>query len=62
MEKARNREKERQREEMRKMEKFERAFVEMLHQADPPIDASTPWEEVAERFASNPTFNVSNLH
>ncbi|VDO03804.1 unnamed protein product [Rodentolepis nana] len=61
MEKARNRDKERQREEARKIQKFEQSFVDMLRQADPPIEASTPWEEVAERFASNPTFNAITL-
>lgn len=59
MEKARNRDKERQREEARKMQKFEQAFVDMLRQADPPIETSTPWEVVAERFASDAAFNVS---
>ncbi|VUZ52659.1 unnamed protein product [Hymenolepis diminuta] len=61
MEKARNRDKERQREEARKMQKFEQAFVDMLRQADPPIETSTPWEVVAERFASDAAFNAITL-
>lgn len=61
MEKARNREHERQREEARRVHKLEQAFVEMLRQADPPIEATTAWEEVAERFSSQSAFNVSKF-
>lgn len=60
-EKARNRDKERQREEARRMHKFEQAFFEILRQADPPIETTTSWEEVAQRFVSNPVFNVSSM-
>lgn len=62
MEKARNRERERQREEARRVHKLEQAFVEMLRQADPPIEGTTSWEEVAERFSSQSAFNVSHLY
>lgn len=62
MEKAQGRERERQREEARRMRKFELAFCEMLREAvDPPIRTDTTWEEVSERFSDNTTFNVSNL-
>ncbi|KAL5962322.1 hypothetical protein TSMEX_009935 [Taenia solium] len=61
MEKARNRERERQREEARRMHKLEQAFFEMLRQADPPIEATTTWEEVSERFSSHASFNAITL-
>lgn len=61
MEKARNRERERQREEARRMHKLEQAFFEMLRQADPPVEATTTWEEVSERFSSHASFNVTLL-
>ncbi|KAL5113007.1 hypothetical protein TcWFU_009847 [Taenia crassiceps] len=61
MEKARNRERERQREEARRMHKLEQAFFEMLRQADPPVEATTTWEEVSERFSSHAPFNAITL-
>ncbi|CDS40501.1 pre mRNA processing factor 40 A [Echinococcus multilocularis] len=61
MEKARNRERERQREEARRMHKLEQAFFEMLRQADPPVEATTTWEEVSERFSSHVSFNAITL-
>lgn len=47
MEKAEAREKERQKEEMRKMRKFEGAFKTMLKQAEPPLDIGAVWENVS---------------
>ncbi|VDM16214.1 unnamed protein product [Hydatigera taeniaeformis] len=61
MEKARNRERERQREEARRMHKLEQGFFEMLRQADPPVETTTTWEEVSERFSSHVSFNAITL-
>ncbi len=59
MEKAHGRERERQREEARRMLKLEQAFCEMLREAtNPTIRADTSWEDISERFSTPPSFTV----
>uniref|UniRef100_A0A5K3F3C4 EOG090X064W n=1 Tax=Mesocestoides corti TaxID=53468 RepID=A0A5K3F3C4_MESCO len=62
VDKAQSRERERQREEARRMHKLEQAFFEMLRQAEnPAIQPTTTWEDVAERFSSHASFNAIPL-
>ncbi|XP_042307615.1 pre-mRNA-processing factor 40 homolog B isoform X2 [Sceloporus undulatus] len=61
LEKAEAREREREKEETRKMRRKEAAFKSMLRQAAPPLEPSTPWDEVRERFVNNIAFEQITL-
>uniref|UniRef100_A0A8D0BJF4 Pre-mRNA-processing factor 40 homolog A n=1 Tax=Salvator merianae TaxID=96440 RepID=A0A8D0BJF4_SALMN len=61
LEKAEAREREREKEETRKMRRKEAAFKSMLRQAAPPLEPSTTWDEVRERFVSNIAFEQITL-
>lgn len=62
LEKAQGRERERQREDARRLKKQEQAFCDMLHQAgEPTIRTDTQWEEIVERFSTHPAFLVSKI-
>jgi len=56
--KAEAREKERQREEERKVKRIEATFVRMLKQSAPPVDSSQAWEDVRERFEGEEAFKA----
>jgi len=47
IEKAEAREKERLKEEARKLRKLETAFKNMLSDADPPVGEESKWEDVS---------------
>uniref|UniRef100_G1KIH0 Pre-mRNA-processing factor 40 homolog A n=1 Tax=Anolis carolinensis TaxID=28377 RepID=G1KIH0_ANOCA len=61
LEKAEAREREREKEETRKMRRKEAAFKSMLRQAAPPLEPSTAWDEVRERFVNNIAFEQITL-
>ncbi|XP_062975839.1 pre-mRNA-processing factor 40 homolog B isoform X2 [Elgaria multicarinata webbii] len=61
LEKAEAREREREKEETRKMRRKEAAFKGMLRQAAPPLEPSTTWDEVRERFVNNAAFEQITL-
>ncbi|XP_061470838.1 pre-mRNA-processing factor 40 homolog B isoform X1 [Rhineura floridana] len=61
LEKAEAREREREKEETRKMRRKEAAFKSMLRQAAPPLEPSTAWDEVRERFVNNTAFEQITL-
>ncbi|XP_071941399.1 pre-mRNA-processing factor 40 homolog B-like [Antedon mediterranea] len=56
-EKAEAREKERLKEEARKQRRKESAFKAMLKQAAPPLDTSSNWDEVRDRFVNEMPFD-----
>lgn len=56
--KAESREKERAREEERKVKRIEATFVRMLRQAAPPVDSSQSWDDVRERFEGEDSFKA----
>ncbi|XP_013421515.1 pre-mRNA-processing factor 40 homolog A [Lingula anatina] len=60
IEKAEAREKERMKEESRKQKKLENAFKSMLKQATPPLEPTTQWEDVRERFEADSNFQIIN--
>ena len=51
--KAEQREKEKAKDEKRKMVKLELAFQELLQRAQPPIEATSTWESIQERFGNH---------
>ncbi|MBN3294456.1 PR40B factor, partial [Polypterus senegalus] len=61
LEKAEAREKEREKEESRKLRRKEAAFKSMLKQATPPLEPSSVWEEVRERFLCDGAFEQITL-
>uniref|UniRef100_A0A8C4SGX3 Pre-mRNA processing factor 40 homolog B n=1 Tax=Erpetoichthys calabaricus TaxID=27687 RepID=A0A8C4SGX3_ERPCA len=61
LEKAEAREKEREKEESRKQRRKEAAFKSMLKQATPPLEPSSVWEEVRERFLCDGAFEQITL-
>uniref|UniRef100_A0A8D2KQX5 Pre-mRNA-processing factor 40 homolog A n=1 Tax=Varanus komodoensis TaxID=61221 RepID=A0A8D2KQX5_VARKO len=61
LEKAEAREREREKEETRKMRRKEAAFKSMLRQAAPPLEPSTAWDEVRERFVNHIAFEQITL-
>ncbi|VEL12417.1 unnamed protein product [Protopolystoma xenopodis] len=59
IEKARGRERERQREDARRLKRLEQAFCDMLRAAsDPPVRVNSPWEEIRDRFQAHPSYQV----
>lgn len=57
VEKSEARERERQREEARRLKRLENGFKEMLRAArDPPVDGQSSWEAVRARFCADPAF------
>uniref|UniRef100_A0A1I8J2H6 WW domain-containing protein n=1 Tax=Macrostomum lignano TaxID=282301 RepID=A0A1I8J2H6_9PLAT len=60
-EKARCIEQEKRAEERRKMQRHAEAFKELLFSADPPVDASTSWDTVRERFGQADCFQAIPL-
>lgn len=56
LEKAEAREREREKEETRKLRRKEAAFKSMLRQAAPPLEPNTAWDEV-----SSPTGSSRNV-
>ncbi|XP_052247261.1 pre-mRNA-processing factor 40 homolog A-like isoform X2 [Dreissena polymorpha] len=61
IEKAEAREKDRLKEEARKLRKLETSFKNMLGDADPPIEENQKWEEIRPRFESKPAFEAISL-
>uniref|UniRef100_A0A8C8SGR1 Pre-mRNA-processing factor 40 homolog A n=1 Tax=Pelusios castaneus TaxID=367368 RepID=A0A8C8SGR1_9SAUR len=61
LEKAEAREREREKEEARKLRRREAAFKSMLKQAAPPLEPSSTWDEVRERFVSDLAFEQITL-
>ncbi|XP_048346195.1 pre-mRNA-processing factor 40 homolog B isoform X2 [Sphaerodactylus townsendi] len=61
LEKAEAREREREKEETRKLRRKEAAFKSMLRQAAPPLEPNTTWDEVRERFVNNIAFEQITL-
>ncbi|XP_067385605.1 pre-mRNA-processing factor 40 homolog B isoform X9 [Emydura macquarii macquarii] len=61
LEKAEAREREREKEEVRKLRRREAAFKSMLKQAAPPLEPGSTWEEVRERFVSDLAFEQITL-
>ncbi|XP_054834280.1 pre-mRNA-processing factor 40 homolog B isoform X1 [Eublepharis macularius] len=61
LEKAEAREREREKEETRKLRRKEAAFKSMLRQAAPPLEPNTSWDEVRERFVNNIAFEQVTL-
>ncbi|XP_066287093.1 pre-mRNA-processing factor 40 homolog B-like isoform X2 [Branchiostoma lanceolatum] len=57
IEKAEAREKERQKEEARKQRRKEAAFKNMLKQATPPLDTTSTWDDVRDRFVNDSAFD-----
>eukprot|EP00058_Branchiostoma_floridae_P012859 XP_002598347.1 hypothetical protein BRAFLDRAFT_57552 [Branchiostoma floridae] len=57
IEKAEAREKERQKEEARKQRRKEAAFKNMLKQATPPLDPTSTWDDVRDRFVNDAAFD-----
>lgn len=58
IEKAQSRERERQRDDARRLRKVEQNFVELLASVG-FIEPSTSWEFVRERLGDHPAFKVS---
>ncbi|XP_051701416.2 pre-mRNA-processing factor 40 homolog B isoform X4 [Oryctolagus cuniculus] len=56
LEKAEAREREREKEEARRVRRREAAFRSMLRQAAPALELGTAWEEVRERFVCDSAF------
>ncbi|XP_064614415.1 LOW QUALITY PROTEIN: pre-mRNA-processing factor 40 homolog A-like [Liolophura sinensis] len=61
IEKAEAREKERLKEEARKLRKLESSFKSMLKQASPPIDVGSKWEDVRSQFERESAFELITL-
>uniref|UniRef100_A0A8C3PAD4 Pre-mRNA-processing factor 40 homolog A n=1 Tax=Chrysemys picta bellii TaxID=8478 RepID=A0A8C3PAD4_CHRPI len=61
LEKAEAREREREKEEVRKLRRREAAFKSMLKQAAPPLEPGVSWDEVRERFVSDLAFEQITL-
>ncbi|XP_050419250.1 pre-mRNA-processing factor 40 homolog A [Patella vulgata] len=61
IEKAEAREKERLKEEARKLKKLENAFKTLLKQAEPQIEFDTPWDEARQRVEREPGFDIITL-
>ncbi|XP_041097403.1 pre-mRNA-processing factor 40 homolog B-like isoform X2 [Polyodon spathula] len=61
LEKAEAREREREKEEARKLRRKEAAFKSMLKQATPLLEPGSSWEEVRERFLSDSAFDQITL-
>ncbi|XP_041440298.1 pre-mRNA-processing factor 40 homolog B isoform X3 [Xenopus laevis] len=57
LEKAEARERERGKEEARKIRRKEAAFKSMLKQSIPPLETDSAWDEVRERFVGDPAFD-----
>uniref|UniRef100_A0A6I8R050 Pre-mRNA-processing factor 40 homolog A n=1 Tax=Xenopus tropicalis TaxID=8364 RepID=A0A6I8R050_XENTR len=57
LEKAEARERERGKEEARKIRRKEAAFKSMLKQSVPPLETDSIWDEVRERFVGDPAFD-----
>ncbi|XP_077339412.1 pre-mRNA-processing factor 40 homolog B isoform X1 [Lithobates pipiens] len=57
LEKAEARERERGKEEARKLRRKEAAFKSMLKQAAPPLEGDSSWDDVRERFVGDSAFN-----
>ncbi|XP_069509983.1 pre-mRNA-processing factor 40 homolog B isoform X2 [Ambystoma mexicanum] len=57
LEKAEAREREREKDEARKLRRREAAFKTMLKQAAPALESNSNWEDVRERFISDPSFD-----
>ncbi|CAL8106241.1 unnamed protein product [Calicophoron daubneyi] len=60
LEKAHGRERERQRDDARRLRKLEQNFCDMLSSAD-FIGPETTWEQVRDRFSDNPAFQALSL-
>lgn len=56
IEKAEAREKEREKEEARKVKKIENNFKNLLAESDPPIQPQDSWQNIRSNFASHPAF------
>ncbi|XP_044850984.1 pre-mRNA-processing factor 40 homolog B isoform X4 [Mauremys mutica] len=61
LEKAEAREREREKEEVRKLRRREAAFKSMLRQAAPALEPGSSWDEVRERFVSDLAFEQITL-
>ncbi|KAL5006562.1 hypothetical protein ScPMuIL_015368 [Solemya velum] len=61
IEKAEAREKERLKEEARKLKKIENLFKMMLKQAEPPLELEHKWEDIRSRFEKDPVFEMITL-
>nr|XP_022309499.1 pre-mRNA-processing factor 40 homolog A-like [Crassostrea virginica] len=61
IEKAEAREKERLKEEARKLRKLESQFRTALKQINPPIEPDTKWEEVKEKLEKDPVYEAITL-
>ncbi|XP_053374392.1 pre-mRNA-processing factor 40 homolog B-like isoform X4 [Mercenaria mercenaria] len=61
IEKAEAREKERLKEEARKLRKLETAFKNMLQEASPQIEQDNKWEDVRSRFENESAFEAITL-
>ncbi|KAM9115019.1 pre-mRNA-processing factor 40 homolog B [Pangshura tecta] len=61
LEKAEAREREREKEEVRKLRRREAAFKSMLKQAAPALEPGSCWDEVRERFVSDLAFEQITL-
>ncbi|KAM4797034.1 pre-mRNA-processing factor 40 homolog B isoform 3-T3 [Rhinophrynus dorsalis] len=57
LEKAEARERERGKEEARKLRRKEAAFKSMLKQSAPPLEVDSGWEQVRERFVGDSAFD-----
>ncbi|XP_064408512.1 pre-mRNA-processing factor 40 homolog B isoform X1 [Latimeria chalumnae] len=57
LEKAEAREREREKEEARKLRRKEAAFKSMLKQAAPPLEPDSNWDEVRDRFVNDSAFD-----
>lgn len=58
LEKAQGRERERQKDDARRMRKLEQNFCEMLTNSS-FIQSNTSWEEVREKLSDHPAFKVN---
>ncbi|XP_069086622.1 pre-mRNA-processing factor 40 homolog B isoform X2 [Pleurodeles waltl] len=61
LEKAEAREREREKDEARKLRRREAAFKTMLKQVVPSLEPSSNWEDVRERFIRDPSFDQITL-
>ncbi|KAJ8313679.1 hypothetical protein KUTeg_008240 [Tegillarca granosa] len=61
IEKAEAREKERLKDEARKLRKIEGAFKSMLKSASPPIEVDTKWEDIRDKFERDPAFEAISV-
>ncbi|KAM7138873.1 LOW QUALITY PROTEIN: pre-mRNA-processing factor 40 homolog B [Macrochelys suwanniensis] len=61
LEKAEAREREREKEEVRKLRRREAAFKSLLKQAAPPLEPGSSWDEVRERFVTDLAFEQITL-